>query len=262
VSHDSRRHTLCIHSLLHAIHKRHTSAFAQHPPLSLACHCPVSRDTPRQTPCISYLSHAFRYSLRDLSESDKQRHTLCVRSLSHAVRCLATAEGIPYASFLHPLSLACRPVSRDSYPMCPLSHTCLPVCLRQTKAYPTSPSGPRLAPLIDFERGAPAPPRRSRAGSLRAAGQCSEKTETEIHKGQQRRSVSVESRSDRHLTIEKHLCICCISCMRSSVSRPTKAYPMYPLRISTLSNVVHCFASVNDILSATVHVVRCLAFFF
>ena len=34
--------------------------------------------------------------------------------LSHAVRCLATAEGIPYASFLHPLSLACRPVSRDS----------------------------------------------------------------------------------------------------------------------------------------------------
>jgi hypothetical protein len=33
---------------------------------------------------------------------------------SHAVRCLATAEGIPYASFLHPLSLARRPVSRDS----------------------------------------------------------------------------------------------------------------------------------------------------
>jgi hypothetical protein len=108
---------------------------------SLACHCPVSRDTPRQTPYISYLSHAFRYSLCDLSASDTQRHTLCVRSasalsrmpsgvsrqlkaypmrpfciraLSHAVRCLATAEGIPYASFLHPLSLACRPVSRDS----------------------------------------------------------------------------------------------------------------------------------------------------
>jgi hypothetical protein len=76
---------------------------------SLACHCPVSRDTPRQTPCISYLSHAFHYSLRDLSASDTQRHTLCIRSLSHAVRCLATAEGIPYASFLHPLSLACRP---------------------------------------------------------------------------------------------------------------------------------------------------------
>jgi hypothetical protein len=35
-------------------------------------------------------------------------------NFSHAVRCLATAEGIPYASFLHPLSLACRPVSRDS----------------------------------------------------------------------------------------------------------------------------------------------------
>jgi hypothetical protein len=38
----------------------------------------------------------------------------CIRSLSHAVRCLATAEGIPYASFLHPLSLPRRPVSRDS----------------------------------------------------------------------------------------------------------------------------------------------------
>jgi hypothetical protein len=38
----------------------------------------------------------------------------CIHSLSHAVRCLATAEGIPYASFLHPLSLARRPVSRDS----------------------------------------------------------------------------------------------------------------------------------------------------
>ena len=38
----------------------------------------------------------------------------CIRYLSHAVRCLATAESIPYASFLHPLSLACRPVSRDS----------------------------------------------------------------------------------------------------------------------------------------------------
>ena len=35
-------------------------------------------------------------------------------NFSHAVRCLATAEGIPYASFLHPLSLARRPVSRDS----------------------------------------------------------------------------------------------------------------------------------------------------
>jgi len=54
---------------------------------SLACHCPVTRDTQRQTPCISYLSHAFHYSLRDLSASDKQRHTLCVRSLSHAVSC-------------------------------------------------------------------------------------------------------------------------------------------------------------------------------
>jgi hypothetical protein len=41
---------------------------------------------------------------------------LFIRSLSHAVRCLATAEGIPYASrsFLHPLSLASRPVPRDS----------------------------------------------------------------------------------------------------------------------------------------------------
>ena len=38
----------------------------------------------------------------------------CIHSLSHAVRCLATAESIPYASFLHPLSLARRPVSRDS----------------------------------------------------------------------------------------------------------------------------------------------------
>ena len=44
----------------------------------------------------------------------------CIRSLSHAFRCLATAEGIPYASFLHPLSLTCRPVSRR----------------RQLKAYP------------------------------------------------------------------------------------------------------------------------------
>jgi hypothetical protein len=35
-------------------------------------------------------------------------------NFSHAVRCLATAESIPYASDLHPLSLACRPVSRDS----------------------------------------------------------------------------------------------------------------------------------------------------
>jgi hypothetical protein len=38
----------------------------------------------------------------------------CISSLSHAIWCLATAESIPYASFLHPLSLACRPVSRDS----------------------------------------------------------------------------------------------------------------------------------------------------
>ena len=35
-------------------------------------------------------------------------------NFSQAVRCLATAEGIPYVSFLHPLSLARRPVSRDS----------------------------------------------------------------------------------------------------------------------------------------------------
>ena len=80
---------------------------------SLACHCPVTRDTQRQTPCISYLSHAFHYSLRDLSASDKQRHTLCIRSFSHAVRCLATAEGIPYASFLHPLSRMPSGVSRQ-----------------------------------------------------------------------------------------------------------------------------------------------------
>ena len=38
----------------------------------------------------------------------------CIRTLSHAVRCLATAESIPYGSFLHPLSHARRPVSRDS----------------------------------------------------------------------------------------------------------------------------------------------------
>ena len=82
---------------------------------SLACHCPVTRDTQRQTPCISYLSHAFHYSLRDLSASDKQRHTyastlsrmpsgvsrqlkaypmrpFCIDLFSHAVRCLATAQ--------------------------------------------------------------------------------------------------------------------------------------------------------------------------
>jgi hypothetical protein len=35
-------------------------------------------------------------------------------NFTHAVRCLATAEGIPYAFCLHPLSLACRPVSCDS----------------------------------------------------------------------------------------------------------------------------------------------------
>jgi hypothetical protein len=32
----------------------------------------------------------------------------CIQSLSHAVRCLATAESIPYVSFLHPLSLRVR----------------------------------------------------------------------------------------------------------------------------------------------------------
>jgi hypothetical protein len=152
-------------------------------------------------------------------------------------------------------------VSRQLPYVSALSHTPSGV-LATDKGIPYEPIRPPLAPLIDFARGVPAPPRQSRAGSLRAAGQCSEKTETEINKGQQRRSVSFESRSDRHLTIEKYLCICCISCMRSSVSRQTKAYPIYPLRISTLSNGVHCFASVNDILSATVHAVRCLVFLF
>jgi len=93
----------------------------------------------------------------------------CIRSLSHAVRCLATAEGIPYVAAL--------------------SHMPSGV-LASDKGIPYEPIRPPLAPLIDFERGVPAPPRQCRAGSLRAAGQCSQKTETEINR-QQRHSISV-----------------------------------------------------------------------
>jgi hypothetical protein len=68
---------------------------------------------------------------------DTLRLTLCVRPLTHAFRCACdrTYKGIPYA-----------------------------------------PIRPPVAPLIDFAGGVLlvlARPRRGRAGSLRAAGQCS-----------------------------------------------------------------------------------------
>jgi hypothetical protein len=59
----------------------------------------------------------------------------CICSLSHAVRCLATAEGIPYASFLHQLSLACCPMSCDTRRLtlcvCSLTHAFRCACDRQ-----------------------------------------------------------------------------------------------------------------------------------
>ena len=66
---------------------------------------------PMRPCCIRSLSHAIRCLVT--AEGIPMR-PCCIRSLSHAIRCLAPAEGIPYASFLHPLSLARGPVSRNS----------------------------------------------------------------------------------------------------------------------------------------------------
>ena len=184
----------------------------------------------------------------------------CIRSLSHAVRCLATAEGIPY-----------------------------------------EPIRPPLAPLIDFERGVPAPPRQCRAGSLRAAGQCSQKTETEINR-QQRHSISVTTtplnsscisqrptshnrKTPLHLLYFLHVIQCLASnekipyistqnqfslkcrplfrlsqqhtlcnraCPPSGVSRQLKAYPMRPFCIHSLSHAARCLTTAEDKLSAFV----------
>ena len=130
----------------------------------------------------------------------------CIRSLSHAVRCLATLEGIPYVSAF--------------------SHMPSGV-LATDKGIPYEPIRPPLAPLIDFERGVPAPPRQCRAGSLRAAGQCSQKTETEINR-QQRHSISVTTTP---------LNSSCIS------QRPTSHNRKTPLHLLYFLHVIQCLAS-------------------
>ena len=134
----------------------------------------------------------------------------CIHSLSHAVWCLATAEGIPYVSAF--------------------SHMPSGV-LATDKGIPYEPIRPPLAPLIDFERGVPAPPRQCRAGSLRAAGQCSQKTETEINR-QQRHSISVTTTP---------LNSSCIS------QRPTSHNRKTPLHLLYFLHVIQCLASNEKI---------------
>jgi hypothetical protein len=129
---------------------------------------------PKRPFCILSLSHAVLCLAT--AEGIPYASALHPLSLSHAVRCLATAEGIPYASALHPLSLShavrCLAIAESIPYVSAFSHMPSSV-LATDKGIPYEPIRPPLAPLIDFARGVLAPPRRSRAGSLRAAGQCS-----------------------------------------------------------------------------------------
>ena len=113
-------HPLCIHSLLHAIHKRHTSAFAQHPPLSrlpLSGHSRHTKTNPMYQLSLTCLP-LFPTRRRDLSASDKQRHTLCIRSLSHAVSCPRVRRSLaccmaPRSHHRHALCLPSAALSLD-----------------------------------------------------------------------------------------------------------------------------------------------------